>query len=186
MQSSISSYCLKLSIDGQLVPQLFSKFLFQVSVRELYSSIVIHHLEGGLKKARDAEDNIIISDSTLRNILPPQLKKMTAQYKLMCGCECCKSAKIIQLSFLTWPGCHLKHLKDISHNAQTRRPGELSSFLFETYKNALRPHGCCIYNSDADMDMAKMFPCTSQHHVLLNWKCVLRCCEKCPSISKPH
>ena len=34
--------------------------------------------EGGLKEARDEDNNIIISDSTLLNILPPQLKNMTS------------------------------------------------------------------------------------------------------------
>ena len=47
---------------------------------------------------------------------------------------------------------HLKHLKDISKNIQNRRSGELSSCLFETYKNSVKPHGCHIYNS-ADMSM---------------------------------
>ena len=41
--------------------------------------------ELGLKEARDAEDNAIISYSTLRNILTPQLNNMTAVYKVMCG-----------------------------------------------------------------------------------------------------
>ena len=41
--------------------------------------MVIPIEEGGLKDKRDAEDKIIISDSTLRNILPPQLKNMNDQ-----------------------------------------------------------------------------------------------------------
>ena len=51
--------------------------------------------EGGLKEAIDADNNIIISDSTLRKILPPQLNNMAYQYKGMCGCECYISAKIM-------------------------------------------------------------------------------------------
>ena len=42
--------------------------------------------EGLLKEERNGESHIIISDSTLRNILPPQLKSITAQYKFVCGC----------------------------------------------------------------------------------------------------
>ena len=49
--------------------------------------------EDGLKELRDAENNIVISDSTLRYILPPKLNNMTARYKVMCGFECCISAK---------------------------------------------------------------------------------------------
>ena len=43
---------------------------------------------GGLKHARDEDDNIIISDYTFISLLPPQLKQMSAQYKIMCCCEC--------------------------------------------------------------------------------------------------
>ena len=57
--------------------------------------------EGVMKEAINSEDNIIISDSILHNILPPQLKKMTAQYKVLCGCECCISAKSMNSSLLT-------------------------------------------------------------------------------------
>ena len=35
--------------------------------------------EGGLKEAIYADNNITISDSTLQSIIPPQLKKMSAQ-----------------------------------------------------------------------------------------------------------
>ena len=51
--------------------------------------------EGGLKESRDAKYNIIIFDLTLHNILLPQLKNMISQYKVMCGCEFCISAKIV-------------------------------------------------------------------------------------------
>ena len=84
---------------------------------------------------------------------------MNYQYKSLCGCECCISSKIIHLSLLEWRDCHIKHLKDRSHNAQYRRYGHLSSHLFETYKNSVRPHRFYIYNSAASMAMAKMCPC---------------------------
>ena len=42
--------------------------------------------DGGLKDSRDENDNIIISDSTFCSLLPPQLKLMSARYKVMCGC----------------------------------------------------------------------------------------------------
>ena len=85
-------------------------------------------------------------------------------------------------SLLTWCDIHLNHLKDRTHNAK-KRSGELSSRLFETYKNSVRPHGCHIYNSAADMAMSTMCPCPSKHHGPPQWKFLLRCCERFPSIS---
>ena len=89
----------------------------------------------------------------------------------------------MHLYLLTCCYCHVKHLKNRSHNAQNRRSGKLSISLFETYKNSVRPHGCHIYNYTAYMDMAKMCPCPSQHHGLPHWKYVLLCCDKCPGIT---
>ena len=61
-------------LDDQKEPQLVPKCLFQVSVRELHNSLVSDPNDGGLKDDRDEDGKIIISDSTLRSLLPPQLK----------------------------------------------------------------------------------------------------------------
>ena len=88
VQSPISNYCLKVILDDQTEPQLVPKLLLQVSVRELHIRLVSDPNNGGLKNARDEDGKIIISNSTLRSLLPPQLKQMSARYKIMCGCEC--------------------------------------------------------------------------------------------------
>ena len=56
-------------------PQIVPKLLLQVSVRELHNSLVSDPNDGGLKDARDEDGKFIFSDSTLRSLLPPQLKK---------------------------------------------------------------------------------------------------------------
>ena len=90
--------------------------------------------DGGLKDARDEDGKIIISDSTLRSLLPPQLKKMSARYKIMCGCECCIYAKSINSSVLSWRDRYFKRLTDHSQNAQSRRSGERAHQIYTTYK----------------------------------------------------
>ena len=89
VQSPISNDCLKFVLDNQTEPQLVPKLLLQVSVRELNNSLVSDPNDGGLKDARDEYGKIIISDSKLCALLLPQLKQMSARYKIMCGCECC-------------------------------------------------------------------------------------------------
>ena len=103
-----------------------------MSVRELHNSLVSDPNDGGLKDARDENGKIIISDSTLRSLLPPQLKKMSARYKIMCGCECSISAKSIHSSLLSWHDKYLKKLKDQSQNAQSRRSGEKAHHIYKT------------------------------------------------------
>ena len=61
--------------DYKTEPQLVPKLLLKVFVRELHNSLVIDPNDGGIKDARYQENIIIISDSTLRSLLPPQLKK---------------------------------------------------------------------------------------------------------------
>ena len=73
VQSPIINDSVKVNIYGHTRPQIVPKLLLRLSVRELRNILVIDPDNGGLKKARDADNNIIISDSTLRSILPPQL-----------------------------------------------------------------------------------------------------------------
>ena len=72
MQSPIFNDCLKVNIDGHTEQQLFPELLLQFSFRELYNSLFSDPVDGGLKEARDVENNIIISDSTLRSLFSPQ------------------------------------------------------------------------------------------------------------------
>ena len=69
LQSPIVNDCLKVKIDGHTEPKLVPKHLLQVSVRELHNNILITTIDGGLKEARDEDDNRIISDYTLHSLL---------------------------------------------------------------------------------------------------------------------
>ena len=50
-----------------------------MSVRELHNSLASDPNDGGIKDARDKDDNVIISDYTLISLLTPQLKQMSAR-----------------------------------------------------------------------------------------------------------
>ena len=80
-------------------------------VRELNNILVSDPNDIGIKYDTDKDDNIIISDSTLRSLLPPQLKQTSTRCKVICGCECFISAKIIHSSFLSWRDRYLKKLR---------------------------------------------------------------------------
>ena len=72
VQSPIIHDRLKVNIYSHAELHIILKLLLQVSVRELHNSLVIDTKDGGLKEKKDAENNIIISDSTLCSLLPPQ------------------------------------------------------------------------------------------------------------------
>ena len=73
VQSPIANDFLKVKIDGYTETQLVPKLLLNVYVRELHNNLVSATKDGGLKEARYEDDNIIIIDSTLCSLLPPQL-----------------------------------------------------------------------------------------------------------------
>ena len=101
VQSPIVNDFLKVKIDGHAEPQLVPEFLLRLPVRELHKNLVSEIYVGGMKEVRDAENNIIISDSILRSLLPLQLKKC----KVMRGWECFTYAKSIHYSLLSWRDC---------------------------------------------------------------------------------
>ena len=81
---------------------------------------------------------------------------------------------------------YLKKLKDKIQNSQSRRSGEKSHRIYETYRNTVVPHGSHIYAKASDMEKATMFTYPHSDHALPHWKCVLRCCSKCPCINLPE
>ena len=72
VKSPVSNDFHKVIIKDQTEPQRVPIFLLQVSGRELYNSLISVPNDVGLKEVRYEENNIIISDSTLRTLLPPQ------------------------------------------------------------------------------------------------------------------
>ena len=74
--------------------------------------------KGESQGGKYADNNIIISDSTLRNIFPLQHKKSVG-YKAMCGCKCCISVKIINYYLLSWWDCYI-YIKNSSKIYRTQ------------------------------------------------------------------
>ena len=88
---------------------------------------------------QEKNGNIIISDTKLRNILPPKVKNTTYRYKVMCGCECCITAKSLHSYLLTWNGRHMKHLKEKS---KTRKTGGLENYQVVSMKHIKMQWNC--------------------------------------------
>ena len=74
VQSPSFNDCLKVNIDGHNRAQIFPKLLLHVSIIELHNSLGSDLDDGVLKESTDADNNIIISDSTLHSLFPSQLK----------------------------------------------------------------------------------------------------------------
>ena len=100
VQSPIFNDCLKVKIDGHTEPQLVPILLLQVSIRKLYNNLFSGTDYGEIKEARDEENNIIISDSILRSLLPPQFKKIRQ------GTRSCLVTNVAYLPRVYIPHCY--------------------------------------------------------------------------------
>ena len=102
----------------------------------------------------------------MRSIIKPQIKKMSARYKVVCDGECLISSKIIHSSLLLWRYSSLRKLNNISQNEKNRRSGEKDNCIFDIYKNSVMPHGCHIYATSSDMAMATIYAYPTSQHIL--------------------
>ena len=98
VQSPIFNDCLKTKIDSHTETQLVPELLLYVLVRELHNNLGSAKIDGGLRVAIYEYDNIIISDSILRSILLPQLKKC---------CQDTRSCMVANFAYL--PKVYIHH-----------------------------------------------------------------------------
>ena len=61
----------------------------------------------------------------------------------------------------------------------------MDNHLFETYKSSVMPNGKNMIYTEYEMAMETMCEYPSSNYALPHWKCVLRCCTKCPCIDLP-
>ena len=87
----MENHCLCVYVNS--IKKINANIVISISVQEIYNKLLIPPEEDVFKAEGDEDNNIIVIDSTLRHILPPQLKNITYQYKFMCGCEWCISDK---------------------------------------------------------------------------------------------
>ena len=91
-------------------------------MRQLHNKLIASPDDVGLVGARHAETNdVIISDTILRSLVPPQLRPMIDNHKRMCGCVICNTTKYIQESLNAWRRKQLKIMKDKAENSRERK-----------------------------------------------------------------
>ena len=112
-QSPITTDTLLIADADTKVKRRVPKLLLGCSMWQLHNELIASPYDGGLTGARHAETyDVIISDTMLRSLAPPQLYPMTDNHKMMCGCAICKTSKYVQESLYAWRRKQLKIMKD--------------------------------------------------------------------------
>ena len=151
----------------------------------MHNELIASPDDGGLVGSRHAETNdVIISDTMLRSLAPPKLCPMIDNQKMMCGCAICNTSKYMQESLNAWRRKQLKIMKDKAENSRGRGKDELTQ-AYKSYAEYEFPkkethHPRCENAADS----ALCTP-TNDEYKLPNWKCVVRKCTVCRSISLP-
>ena len=115
VNSPIANETLFVENKDTLQRERVGKLLLEISVRELHNDLIELPPDqggkgGGLACARGSDGKIIISDTSLRYWLPPQLKPMTERHKQMCGCEACLEPDSLQKTLNAWRVRHKREL----------------------------------------------------------------------------
>ena len=93
-QSPITCDTLLITDADTKVKRRVPKLLLECSMRQLHNELIASPDYGGLVGARHAITNdVIISDTMLRSLATPQLRPMTDNHKMMCGCDICNTSK---------------------------------------------------------------------------------------------
>ena len=142
-----------------------TKLLLQCSVRELHDDL-IGPPPKGLKDVYHSKTNkLLISESTFRQLLPPQLRPMTMAQKEICGCECCITVKMLHQSLMQYK----------SSNRSLRSNHQLDMFF-----NKLNSGQDTTINFHTrPTDVVQLITCSPCVENQYKWHCLLDRCSKC-------
>ena len=154
--------------DNPLEKIRVPKLLRSCSMRELHNDLLAESSEG-FPDAYSTDGKVIISDTALRALMPPNIKKYTNKYKETCGCEICILMKCFQNSLNDYRLSTIKRFeKDPIDKTRATRYRNI------VYKDKIHLH-------DKPRDALKYIQCPKvKDFNVPHLKCILRKCNKCP------
>jgi hypothetical protein len=152
----------------------------EIPVRELHNDLIELPQKRGLAEAWK-DGIVIIGDSSLRYLLPKELRPATERHKQMCCCETCISPRMLQSSLNAFRQRWSNRLT--AEAERTRAPDELA--LAKDYQNKVLPNGSAWHPKPRDA--LHLIQCDNPDPNIdhPNWCCVLRRCLNCPKYPIP-
>ena len=137
---------------------MVGKYLLQISIRELHNNYIKTKLESELEWVWKGK-KLLVSNDTLRYLLPKQVKTSTPRYNKMCGYEIFLHCKQLQRTLSSWIKRHT-----CNKHRYTFAVFSDSNVLFLSPRDAINEI-LCLKHSVSN---------------LLKWKYTLRQCVSCP------
>ena len=96
--SCVSSNVVKVLNPESNQKEFSPKMLMDITVRDLHNDTIKPSDDGGLESVVDSvTQKVLISDTTFRLFIPPQVRKLTTKLCQICGCELCIIPKDMQI-----------------------------------------------------------------------------------------
>ena len=168
--------------NGDVVKERVGKLLLEISIRELHQDMMKPPPTGLHQVYCKVTKKCIISESYLRNIIPPQLRPITFSQKQLCGCETCTLMKLIHTSLIKYRNNFIQ-----SYTSRAR-PSTRS-----TCNDSDTIASYCVFLKSNESLLSKDVSSTIQSMTcpsvvdsgLLNWNWVLNRCKLCPNHVTP-
>ena len=184
-QSPITRDTLLIADADTKVKRRVPKLLLKCSMRQLHNELIASPDDGGLFGSINAITNdVIISDTMLRSLAPPQLRPMTDNQKMMCGCAIYNTSKYMQESLNAWRRKQLKTTKEKAENSRGRGKDELTQ-AYKSYADYAFPEKKTCHPRYENASDSVLCTPTNDVCKLPNWKCFLRKCTVCRAIALP-
>jgi len=157
------------------------KFFYRFSIRELHNEIA-----DKFPLAKGADGELLIGDTTLRELLPRQLGKLTEKHKEMCGCEDCIEPRGLTTTLIAWRTKRLNDLKKKVNTAKVEAVKQtLQERLDEYQKEAFKPDGSPLWSNAKEAFMSMTCAPVGEDG-LHRLECVLGRCKNCPKFFIPE
>ena len=129
-ESPISHDTLLITDAEYGVKRKVAKPFLEISMRQFHNDLIASSDDVGLLGSIHInKHDVIISDTMLGYLEPPQLSTMTDHHKMMCGSAICNTSKYFQDSLNAWWRKLLKFIKDKSDHSLRREEYELTQAL---------------------------------------------------------
>ena len=182
---SIARDTLPITDAEYIVKMRVPKLLLECSIQQLHNELIASPDDVGLLGSRYSDTNdVVISDTMLCSLSPPQLRPMIDNQKMMRGCAICKTSNYFQKSLNACRQKQLKIKKDKVDNSRGRGKYELTQG-YKSYAKYKFPNNETCHPHCENTAYSVLCTPTNDSFQFPNWKCVLRKCTACTSIALP-
>ena len=152
-----------------------NKLLLQIAVRELHNDLI-----WDVPECTRADGSILVSDWQLRKILPPEVRRMSNYYKVMCACITCVQMKMHQETYNRFKSKLLKKMRlSVESSGLGTRARKQNVEFYKRYENQCDDR-VTLYQALACVHCKPVHENKGSFENLFTLDCAFGRCDNCP------